>query len=174
MNILLFLLLTLFLIQLVSCHRHYNFRKLASKCTALLKNLNVKGTSNLKPEKSEAKKQLKDLGEAVRIAGVKNISKREELWDERPDLKILESKLHAVQSLMHKPRSEQEEILTKNEEMLESVVKFSMLDPKNEKSPMHGKDISRYFRKGSKKFKNGMRLIYSTVIAPIPQHIKIK
>ncbi len=197
MKILLSSLLLLFIIQIVavSCKFKYDIKEISSKCTKMVKDLDVKGTDNMVPSRSEAENLLKQLGAVIKISQIEDSTRQSEQWAAHPHLKMLEAKLEVLLDLMNLPENKCESILSSSEEMLESVVKLSMIDRKNLKSPMFNSDTVRYMKDGAKdiekeigneddeeikldynkilgkKFKkellpSNMKLIYSKVIPP--------
>lgn len=188
MNILLLFIIN---IAIISCDYKYDIKEIASKCTKLVNDLDVKGTETMIPSRSEAENTLNQLGAVIEITKITDSTQKTQQWSTHPHLKMLESKLQVLMDLMKLPETRCESILSSNEEMLEAVVKLSMIDPNNRKSPMFEADIMRYMKDGAKnvkviendeiikpdynrivgkKFKNelpsNMKLVFSKIIPP--------
>lgn len=152
-NIILYFIL---LLSIVSCQSKYDIEEITSKCTLLVKELDVKGTDSLKPTKEEAEESLEKLGAVIQISKIKDHDERDKQWAAHPDLLLMVSKLQIIRDLLALPKDEREAILEGNQEMLESVVKLSMLDSKNPFSPTFGMKIAFILDKGRKKFRKAM------------------
>lgn len=143
MNILLFIFLSL-----VTCQVKIDVKKLANECSRTILELDVKGVEAMAPSRSEAEKSLKQFGMAIKVSQITDETEKKKMWAAHPELKLMEGKLRSVGDLLKLPKSEKIKVLESSQELLESVVKFAMLDGSNERSPIKGKDIQGYLKIG--------------------------
>lgn len=156
-------------------------REMAARCTKLVKDLQVKGVEEYIPTKEEAKGTIENLRDLVKMMKISDKTKREQELEKEPDLQLLSTTLKELKNLEKLSDLEIETTLKKDETLLETVVKFSMLDTKNMKSPIYNMDISTLLKssasastkprcnafKAKYHKKNGsMKLVFSKVVAP--------
>lgn len=161
---------------------------ITAQCSKLVKNLNVKGIEAYVPTEKEAKENMEELGKILKIVSIKDEAEKRAKFADHPELKKLLEKLKKIKGLQLMSEKDQENALKSNEEMLETVVRLSMLDTTNRKSPIYGKNISKLLGKTEDKIQSNvkdkikpsckamkrkyinrdgkMRLIFSKVIPP--------
>lgn len=157
---------------------------ITAKCSKIVTDLDVKGLGAYVPTESEAKENMKELGKILKISKIKDEVKRQEKWDEHPELQKILKKLKKIKKLEKMSEEDRYKALKSNEKMLETVVRLSMLDTTNRRSPLYGKNVRKLLGKSikslKKKFhkKDGkMRLMFSKIVPPghkMPDTNKIK
>lgn len=128
------------------------FQKLVEFSTRLVKDLEVSGIESYIPSKKEAQKNLEELGRIQYISQIKDPKLRNSKWAENPKLKILKFRLQLLAQIAEISPKQQEKLIEKHEKLLETTVKLSMLDTKNKKSPLYGKDFNKSMKAGLKEF----------------------
>lgn len=154
-----------------------SFKDAVARCSKIVIDLNIQGTEAYIPTKEEAKAALKDLGKLFKIEKISNAEKRKKKLDKRPDLQLMAQKLKAVKGLEQLPDPDIENVLKKDQQLLETVVKLSFLDTKNKRSPVFNMNLDNLLGIVKRKKKNrmkakyhnregAMRLVYSITVPP--------
>ena len=120
-----------------------NIPEITSRCSVIVKNLSVKGIVEFIPSKNEAEENMRELGKILKISEIKDEAERHSKFADHPELKSLLEKLKKVKGLQAKSEKDQENALKNNEDMLETVVRLSMLDTTNRKSPIYGMNVNK-------------------------------
>lgn len=149
-------------------------QEMASKCTKLVKELDVKGVRAFIPSKPEVIESFKELRSLLRILKITDKEEKKEELEAQPHMSFILSKLRAIKGLEKLSLAKIEEELSKDEPLLEMVVKYSMLDNENRLSPIYKMDIGPLLgdcgcnlkRKQFERNEETLKLIYSTVIPP--------
>lgn len=139
------LLSVLFIISVYgkSIRKSMNIPDITAHCSKLVKNLNVKGIDAYVPTKKEAKESMGELRKILKISAIKDEKEKRAKFADHPELKNLSEKLKKIKRIQSMSEKEQERTLKTNEDMLETVVRLSMLDTTNRKSPIYGRNISK-------------------------------
>lgn len=154
--------------------RFFNIPHITAYCSKVVNALKIQGVDAYIPSDREARNKMKELGRALKIARIKDDVKREEKLDNHPELRLIVRKLEKLMELEKMSVEDQEVALQNDEEMLETVVRLSMLDTSNTMSPIYGEsveallddqDLSSLTQKYHQK-DGMMRLMYSEVIPP--------
>lgn len=161
-----------------------NIPDITAQCSKMVKNLNVKGIEAYIPTESEAKENMEELGKILKIASMSDEAKKQAKFADHPELEKLLEKLKKIKVLKPMSEKDQEKTLKRDEDMLETVVRLSMLDTTNRTSPIYGMNVSKLLGKtkdnATKSVKHAaksmkrkyinrdgkMRLIFSKVIKP--------
>ena len=147
--------LSAFFIVSVYCGKakSINIPEITAHCSKLVKDLEIKGIDAFVPSEKEAKENMRELSKILKINKIKDKAEKHEKWNEHPELMNLLEKLKKIKVLKKMSESEQEKVLKKNDDMLETVVRLSMLDTTNKKSPIYGKNVKKLLS-NKKKNKN--------------------
>ena len=152
----------------------HSIKNLLSECTETVQEMNLKASPDAtKMTKEDAKKMIKKMGEISKISEIPDKSERAAQWKSHPKLGRLKAEMKSLEETFKLSSEEKRKVLQSNQGMQKAVLKLSLLDPNNKKSPLKGKNIKKYLKQGGNGinsfFKKGQlkaKLIFKKLIPP--------